>query len=183
MKNRRELAKYFKELGFKVGAEVGVAQGYYSEVLCQENLDLKLHCIDYWEYYPEYIDYRKKSTFDNLYETAKKRLEPYNCNLIKKRSMDAVKDFEDGSLDFVYIDAHHGYEYVKEDIEEWSKKVKKGGIVAGHDYYITRAGNVGVIKAVDEYVKKHNCKLTVMPWDKKNPNDDNRCPSWYFTKI
>lgn len=183
MKNRKELAKYFKELGFKVGAEVGVAQGYYSEVLCQENSDLKLYCIDYWEYYKEYIDYRKKSTFNNLYEEAVTRLKPYDCILIKKRSMDAVKDFKDESLDFVYIDAHHGYEYIKEDIEEWSKKVKKKGIVSGHDYYKMPSGNVGVIKAVDEYVKKNNYKLIVMPWDKENPCDDNRCPGWYFIKI
>ena len=49
--------------------------------------------------------------------------------------MDAVKDFADGSLDFVYIDGHHGFKYVAEDIWEWHKKVKKGGIVAGHDYF------------------------------------------------
>jgi predicted O-methyltransferase YrrM len=49
--------------------------------------------------------------------------------------MDAVKDFADGSLDFVYIDGHHGFKYVAEDIWEWHKKVRKGGIVAGHDYF------------------------------------------------
>jgi hypothetical protein len=53
--------------------------------------------------------------------------------------MEAVKDFEDESLDFVYIDGHHGFKWVTEDIFEWSKKVRKGGIVSGHDYGLRRA--------------------------------------------
>ena len=38
-------------------------------------------------------------------------------------------------LDFVYIDANHNYECVKEDIEHWYPKVKVGGIIAGHDFH------------------------------------------------
>ena len=52
--------------------------------------------------------------------------------------MQAVKDFEDESLDFVYIDGHHGFKYVTEDIFEWSKKIKKGGVISGHDYEYSR---------------------------------------------
>ena len=48
--------------------------------------------------------------------------------------MDAVEDFEDESLDFVYIDGHHGFRYIAEDLCEWSYKVRKGGIISGHDY-------------------------------------------------
>ncbi len=48
--------------------------------------------------------------------------------------MDAIHDFENESLDFVYIDGHHGFKFVAEDIWGWSHKVKKGGIICGHDY-------------------------------------------------
>lgn len=48
--------------------------------------------------------------------------------------MEAVKDFDDESVDFVYIDGNHEFKYVAEDICEWSKKVKKGGVISGHDY-------------------------------------------------
>ena len=95
--------------------------------------------------------------------------------------MDAVKDFADKSLDFVFIDGHHGYDYIKEDIREWSKKVRKGGIVSGHDYYLTPAGNMGVMDAVDEYVKEHGYDLKLTDWDKDNPVVDDRQPSWYFS--
>ena len=181
MKNRVDLAQYFAELGFKVGAEIGVAQGYYSEILCQKNPGLKLYCVDYWQPYRGYMDFRKKETFKGLYEEAQARLSPYNCVLIKKFSMDAVKDFADKSLDFVFIDGHHGYDYIKEDIREWSKKVRKGGIVSGHDYYLTPAGNMGVMDAVDEYVKEHGYNLKLTDWDKDNPVVDDRQPSWYFS--
>ena len=48
--------------------------------------------------------------------------------------MDALKDFENRSLDFVYIDANHDVQHVMEDIAGWINKVKKGGILAGHDF-------------------------------------------------
>ena len=75
--------------------------------------------------------------------------------LIRKKSSDAVKDFEPESIDIVFIDANHNYEYVLEDIEKWSKIVRKGGIVSGHDYFPNpkRSRASGVKKAVDEYAE------------------------------
>ena len=54
--------------------------------------------------------------------------------------MEAVEDFKNESLDFVYIDANHEFRYIAEDLAEWTKKVKKGGIVSGHDYFYTKTG-------------------------------------------
>ena len=182
MKNRTELAKYFNELGFKIGAEVGVCYGYYSEVLFQNIPGLKLYAIDSWDMYEKYRDFKTAETYIKVYSDAKEKLAPYNCELIKKLSMDAVTDFADESLDFVYLDGNHSYDFVKDDIREWAKKVRKGGIVAGHDYYITRAGNHGVINAVDEYVKAHGYELNSTSWDHENPKKDDRQPSWWFIK-
>jgi hypothetical protein len=77
---------------------------------------------------------------------------------MREMSMDAVKKIKDGSLDFVYIDANHGFDYVMEDLIEWSKKVRVGGIVSGDDYYDFR--KAGVIEAVDAYTKAHGIKVT-----------------------
>jgi hypothetical protein len=49
-------------------------------------------------------------------------------------SKEASKLFNDESLDFVYIDANHTYEAVKEDLKCWYDKVRVGGVVMGHDY-------------------------------------------------
>ena len=42
--------------------------------------------------------------------------------------------FADNSLDFVYIDGNHKYEYVLQDLNLWYPKVKQGGYLMGDDY-------------------------------------------------
>ena len=180
MKNRQELAKYFVTLNFKVGAEIGTAAGYFAKIICDENKGVKLYCIDVWEPYAGYSDYRRIKTFKRNEQDAINVLAPYNCVLIKKYSMDAVKDFEDNSLDFVFIDGNHKYKYVQDDIREWSKKVRIGGIVSGHDYFHRR--DIGVIQAVDEYINEHKYKLQLTDWDNDNPISDDRQPCWFFVK-
>ena len=132
---RDDLAKILHELDFKVGAEVGVRTGLYSELLCKENPQMKLYAVDLWMSYKThdtseihmYIeDLVPQKRSDQYYEEAKTRLSSYsNVEIIKETSMDAIKQFEDESLDFVYIDADHKYEHVIEDITEWSKKNQK----------------------------------------------------------
>lgn len=131
---RDKQAELFSELGFDRGAEIGVYKGENAEVLCQANPKLKLYAIDNWTFYPLYKNFKKQWQHDQYYKEATERLAKYNCEIVKKWSMDAVKDFEDESLDFVFIDGDHRFEYVTNDIAEWSKKVKIGGIVAGHDF-------------------------------------------------
>jgi len=67
---------------------------------------------------------------------------------IEKPSLEAVREFDDCSLDMVYIDAGHLYLQVKADIQAWRKKVRPGGVLCGHDY--GHGQNQGVKKAVDE---------------------------------
>ena len=133
----RGLTSLFRELGYKVGAEIGVDRGRYSKWICMKNKGVKLFCVDPYIYYDRYVERRTKESQSGLndsYEKAVERLAPFNCEIIKKTSMEAVKDFNDNSLDFVYIDGNHTFEYAVNDIAEWSKKVRPGGIVSGHDF-------------------------------------------------
>ena len=182
--NRETLAHLFKELNFKKGAEIGVEEGLYSEVLCGTNPGLELYCVDAWKAYKDYREHVTQSKIDTIYENAKKRLQKYNVKLIKKFSMDAVKDFEDDSLDFVYIDGNHTYQYVLDDITEWSKKVRKGGIVAGHDFrrdkYIP---DQKVIEAVSEYASVREITFFVLGRKDKLPGEKrDRARSWFWVK-
>lgn len=61
-------------------------------------------------------------------------------------------------VDCLFIDGAHDYASVKEDLEKCGPLVKPGGIVAGHDYDITKPDHAGVCRAVDEY---HGAKPTV----------------------
>lgn len=164
----------FKERGFTVGAEIGVEVGAFSKYLIQDNPNLTLYSIDSWTAYKDIANGRSQARQDINYEKAKEKLAPYkNCIIVKKTSMDAVKDFQDESLDFVYIDASHDYSNVRDDIREWSKKVRKGGIVAGHDYFIFPSGNDGVFRAVNEWIAENNIDLNVV-------DDKKRAPSWFY---
>lgn len=180
IKSRIELAEYFAEQGFRRGAEIGVAQGRYSELLCKKIPNLKLYCIDSWTVGK---DARSKEIGAEVamkrYAEAWGKLHPLGCILIRKLSLDAVKEFEDESLDFVYIDACHEYDYVMQDIIEWTKKVRRGGIVAGHDYYdFTRSG---VVEAVNDYTRYHKKKLNIIP-KVEGSHSDNRHPNWWFVR-
>lgn len=176
---RYDMAGMFKDLGFTKGAEIGVYRGEYSEVLCMLNPQLRLYCIDPWKVYksddPEPFASDQKS-LDKFCQDAKKRLSKYNCKIIEDTSMNAIKNFAPESLDFVYIDANHSYKNMKEDLEGWSKIVRKGGIVSGHDYghFKHKNLNLGTKKAIDEYVAEHKVKLFLV--------NRNFQTSWFFIK-
>ncbi len=93
-------------------------------------------------------------------EMAIKNLKPLTdvgvVNLIKGYSLDVVKNYEDESLDFVFIDGSHDYDDVKDDILAWLPKVKKTGIIGGHDYGKKDDNACGVQQAVDEIFGKEN---------------------------
>jgi hypothetical protein len=84
-----------------------------------------------------------------------------------------VTTIPDGSLDFVYIDGLHDFEAVILDIVYWSRKVRSGGIVSGHDY--CWAFKSGVIAAVDAYTRG----LGITSWYLTNKD---REPSWLWVK-
>ncbi len=151
---RKDLAKLFAELGFTCGAEIGVAEGNYSLILCQTIPNLELYCVDLWDtYYRGTTKLKDKAMQDFALEQAHEKLDKYNTKLIRAASMDAVREFKDNSLDFVYIDGDHSFDFVMQDIIEWSKKVKHGGIVSGHDAY--RFRGAGVVDAVSVYTHVH----------------------------
>ena len=159
--SRTELPEFFKELGFKVGVEVGVSHGENMEHYAKAGLTM--YGVDPWISYEDDV-YRPISslskevnqTIEDIHQLAIRRLSPYpNVTLIQKSSMDALADFPKRSLDFVYIDANHAFGYVAMDLMKWTDKVRRGGIVAGHDYFSTKGIRKvrGVGIAVDAFVK------------------------------
>jgi hypothetical protein len=182
MKNRKELAKYFAELGFKIGVEVGVCKGRYSRVLCDNIPGLKLFGIDNWVNISGSDEERahRESAYKQTLENLKPFIQSGMYIVVKKSSMDALNDFLDNSLDFVFIDADHSYESVKKDLCGWVPKVRVGGIISGHDYYKFKGG--GVIPAVNEYIMEHKYDLELTDWDKESLEVDNKQPCWYFKK-
>lgn len=189
--DRNDLAQLFHELDFKYGAEVGVAAGAYSKTIMEKNPQLaEMYGIDPYMPYSGYKDYVRTSTFNTLEEDAKFRLSMYdNYKFIKKTSLEAAENFADGFLDFVYIDANHSEPFVSQDINAWAKKVRSGGIVAGHDYARIKAKNGEssdnwvVIPAIHKYAKENNIQLLIWGLEAKIPGLIREpIRSWSFIK-
>lgn len=149
--NRGDLAALFGEADFNVGAEIGVRRGDYSKVLLDANPKLRLTCVDPWIAYnkikQDYQDDAEKVFRENM------ALYADRVSILKKTSIEALSDVKNDILDFVWIDGNHKFDYAAPDIIYWSQKVKRGGIVAMHDYYHCHWN--GVVFAVDAYTRAH----------------------------
>ena len=179
IKSRNDLPKFFKEQGYEVGAEIGVYKGEFSERLCRAGL--KIYGVDPYITYKNYRKHPKEIDYEEMYLIADNLLNTWGGKLIRKTSMEALADIPDESLDFVYIDGNHSFPYIAQDIYEWSRKVRKGGVVSGHDYfndshnpYWIRACHVK--HAVDACAKIFNTKLRVIG------QGTDKCPSWLWIK-
>lgn len=140
----------------EVGCWKGKSTAYMAVEIINSNKNIDFYCVDTWKGSEEHKSDQYVQN-NSLYELFLSNIEPVKDIIkpIRKTSVEASKDFEDNSLDLVFIDANHTYEAVKEDILHWLPKVKTNGIMAGHDYVHTTAWQ-GVIKAVNELIGKEN---------------------------
>ena len=131
----------------EVGTWKGMSAAYMAVEIVNSGKNIKFDCVDTWEYLDSQNEI-PKNAFENLYDIFLKNIEPVKHVITPVRaiSWEAAQKYADNSLDFVFIDAAHDYESVKKDINAWYPKIKKEGILAGHDY----TWCIDVKKAVDE---------------------------------
>jgi len=180
---RADLPGLFAELGYTRGAEIGVWQGEYAEILCAGCPGLHLIAVDPWAAYDDYNDYKMKRSMRDAFDATLVRLGPYPHTILPQRSVDAAKHIDDESLDFVYIDGNHRFDYVVADLAAWTPKVKRGGIVAGHDYknIPARKQDCRVVEAVTGWTTSYG----IAPWfvlgrERTHHRDKHR--SWLYVK-
>lgn len=203
--NRNDLPYLFESVKkFNKGAEIGTFKGEYSKEILK-NWTGKLYLVDVWRELDteDYNDMSNQKEYLSIINECCNNIKNNEdrCFMIRSDSENASELFDDESLDFVYIDANHKYEYVKQDISLWFPKVRKGGIVAGHDYlkidwysdknfsqnqkdkhilgddgqgnFKIYLGEFGVNPAVDEFCSSNNYKANIT---------DEWFGSWYFIK-
>jgi hypothetical protein len=187
---RETLPAFCLEMGYKVGAEIGVYKGSFSEKFAATGLTW--YAIDPWVALDgQGRTQRDQTRQDFLYGHACRVLDRYpGCSVIRRTSVDAAKGFADGSLDFVYIDGDHRFGAIAADLVAWVPKVRKGGAVAGHDYWMTdpTARNVvcQVGPVVDAYIRSFGIArfwtfgLSKPTWIEEAQND--RYLSWMFLR-
>jgi hypothetical protein len=77
--------------------------------------------------------------------------------VLEMESAAAAREFQDGSVDLVFIDGDHTFEGVVSDLRCWLPKVKKGGTLAGHDIdtYTTVGRGLDVVLGEGSYRVDH----------------------------
>jgi predicted O-methyltransferase YrrM len=151
------IAKYDNAVFIELGVFLGKSTSYLAERLSQVKKNIKFFAIDsfmmnaeneIWWLIQEY-------GITDLEIQARINLEPLKdwVTVIGSDSSSYAKNFEDGSIDFVYIDAGHKYEACYADIVKWLPKIKMGGLIAGHDIDFPT-----VKQAVEDTVKTYDVK-------------------------
>lgn len=125
--------------------ELGVHKGDSLFSMAQSCKDLNckttLYGIDHWKgdsqagKVDDFI-FRNVSSISNNYFK--------NITLIKSAFDDALKCFDDDSLDIIHIDGYHSYEASKNDFESWIPKLKEDGVLLMHDVF-SQNDDVGVV--------------------------------------
>lgn len=151
---RVSLAKTMNDMGLKKAVEVGCRYGASAQLWREHIPLLDITCIDPYRAYHRVSQERQ----DTIYKGACENAEKYGFKILRKPSLDAVDDFEDGSLDWAHIDGDHSFDAAVQDIIRWAPKVREGGLVLVHDY--CAFGMSGVIPAVDAYTHCHR----IDPW-------------------
>jgi len=170
-----DLGHMLSALGCQKTVEMGVYRARFTAALAKRAPNMMIYGIDAWTIYPGYKDYEVTDLETEAHQDAIRRTQDKpNIQLIKSWSADAAKTFEDGSLDYIFIDANHSYANVVEDLNLWARKVRNGGIVMGHDYFVMKKLNFGVIQAVNGWVETNHINH-LFTWS------DN-CPSWMYVQ-
>jgi hypothetical protein len=175
IKHRTELYKLMPKRKL-IGAEVGVASGLHSnEILMNWNIK-KLFLVDAWECMPTQKGDASspQSWHDFNHESTVRLMKNHGAKfkILRGLSTAMAKNIINESLDFVYIDSDHSYEGVMADLKAWTPKVKKGGLVSGHDY-LNKA--YGVFEAVKDFTQGEFEAITI-------PEHKEEDAGFYFIK-
>lgn len=162
----REFERYAIKGRDLIGVEIGVYKGEHA-IMMLDNLSIEhLYLIDPYETYNEvtHKEVYSKAKIEEAREIAINKIAEDGDKItwIFEESAKALKKVPE-NVDFVYIDGKHDYESVKEDIENYYPKIKKGGIIGGDNFYngygSAIKANSGTITAVIEFAVKNELQL------------------------
>ncbi len=139
-----------------VGVEIGIYEGENAAVILEKLPMAKLYLVDPYQSTEKSNETQvTPAELQNIKRRALQRLSKYGDRKIwiYKPSYAAVKDIPD-NLDFVYMDGDHSFEAIFNDLNAYYPKIKKGGVIGGHDFW-----KKSVIQAVRKFKHQKNLYL------------------------
>lgn len=144
---------------YKRGIEIGVFCGGHAVKILQTGAEL-IGIDTYQMYDPGMPNMESQSDWELLYEKVMQRMNA-NYSHMRMTSDEAFELLKDQMFDFVFIDGLHTYEQLKRDMENYSRIIRKGGVISMHDYmhpYFPDLTN-----AINEFVAEHRATLVICP--------------------
>lgn len=148
-----------------VGAEIGVWQGDFSELILQIAQPKLLHLIDPWvliddpDHENAWYSTQRGLDIEQIYASVQARfaeqIERGQVRLNRQTSVEALGTLPDDTLDFIYIDGDHAYDGVRADLEMAVAKTRPGGLICVDDHVLGKWWGDGVVRAVNEIFGKH----------------------------
>jgi SAM-dependent methyltransferase len=177
-----KIKSHLGEIGTAI--EIGTWRGDFANLMCSKLQPNKFYAVDPFALYEGYTDKPDVNEFSSqknldalaarVADRIGKMLPEGRSELLRDLSCNAVNQFDDNSVDLVYIDADHKYEPVLADIRAWYAKVKPGGILCGDDYIEgSHIEKFGVIQAVKDFASENNLQFAVT---------SGTNPTWVFCK-
>lgn len=159
----------------EIGSWLGKSSSYMGVEIANSKKNISFYCVDTWEGSVEHSN-NELVVKNELYDAFLKNISPVQDYIspIRLASKEAAEKFENESLDFIFIDAGHSYEDVREDLRAWFPKLKNGGFFAGHDY---SQAWLGVIEAVNEWAVENDQVISLIEescWLTKKPVKNNQ---------
>eukprot|EP00758_Cryptobia_borreli_P008525 Tbor_TRINITY_DN5396_c0_g1::TRINITY_DN5396_c0_g1_i14::g.4634::m.4634 len=144
---RAEIPFILERENMSIGVEIGVDKGGFAAHTLKKWPSCKeYHLVDIWKKQKNYVDFFNENDTVQEYKfrKAKKKLKQWlkseggqdKVRICRNLSTICAKQYTDMYFDYIYVDARHDYKGVLDDIVHWWPKLKKGGIMAGHDYVI-----------------------------------------------
>lgn len=151
------------------GVEIGVFRGQFSYHLLDTWECERLTSVDPWKEFAsdDYVDVCNlaQDKHERNFQETLTRLSSFGerSRVLRSTSLEGAEDFGERTLDFVYLDAQHHYEAVREDIRAWYPKLRRGGVLGGHDYLdgVISSGVYGVKQAADEFAASIDTSIIV----------------------
>ena len=138
-RDRTEFGSIAARLGLKRGVELGVRRGEFSVDTLQNWRGCEEYVfVDLWRRQTNYVDTANvdNSEQERRFQETLRRTKQWSKirKVCRNYTSVCATTFPDDYFDFVYVDARHDRKGCYEDIAAYWPKLRKGGIMAGHDY-------------------------------------------------